>query len=188
MTAENTLLVTTRAEWRDWLEQNFNTEKEVWLIYAKKSSGKKRILYNDAVEEALCFGWIDSTVKKLDADNSIQRFTPRRSGSKYSQPNIERLKWLAEHHLIHSSCQKAVQELISKEFVFASDIIDEIRKDETAWAHYQKFSESYKRIRIAYIDSARKFPEEYQKRLTNFIQKTKAGKMVPGFGGIDKYY
>ena len=58
---EKTINIKTRAEWRNWLQLNFNIEDEVWLIYAKKSTGEQRIQYNDAVEEALCFGWIDST-------------------------------------------------------------------------------------------------------------------------------
>ena len=70
----------------------------------------------------------------------------------------------------------------------SSQRVDEIKKDKTAWNNYIKFSEPYKRIRIAYIDSARKRPEEFAKRLTNFIQKTRDNKLISGFGGIDKYY
>lgn len=183
-----TLNLKTRTEWRNWLQQNFNIENEVWLVYAKKSSDEQRIQYNDAVEEALCFGWIDSTNKTLDKDHTIQRFTPRQTKSSYSQPNKERLKWLVENNLIHHSFLKTVQEIISKEYVFPLDILDEIKKDKTAWKNYKDFSNSYKRIRIAYIDSARKRPEEFAKRLNNFIQKTQDNKLISGFGGIDKYY
>jgi len=185
---ENILNIKTRIEWRSWLTENFNIEKEVWLVYAKKSTGEQRIQYNDAVEEALCFGWIDSTNKTLDKDHTIQRFTPRQIKSSYSQPNKERLKWLSENNLIHSSLVKTVQEIISKEYVFPNDILDEIKKDKAVWNNYIKFSEPYKRIRIAYIESARKRPEEFTKRLTNFIEKTRNNKLISGFGGIDKYY
>ena len=188
MTTDKILNIKTRTDWRNWLEQNFNIENEVWLVYAKISTGKQRIQYNDAVEEALCFGWIDSTNKMLDKDHTIQRFTPRHTISSYSQPNKERLKWLAENNLIHHSFLKTIQEIISKEYVFPLDIIDEIKKDKTTWNNYIKFSEPYKRIRIAYIESARKRPNEFIKRLTNFIQKTRENKLVSGFGGIDKYY
>jgi len=188
MEKEGILNIKARAEWRNWLENNFDTKQEVWLVYAKKSTSKQRILYNDAVEEALCFGWIDSTNKTLDNDHTIQRFTPRKPKSSYSQPNIERLKRLAENNLIHSSILKTVQEIVSQEFVFPQDILDEIKRDKTVWNNYIKFSETYKRIRVAYIDSARKRPEEFTKRLTNFIQKTRENKLITGFGGIDKYY
>lgn len=183
-----TLTIKTRAEWRNWLQMNFDIEHEVWLIYAKKSTGEQRILYNDAVEEALCFGWIDSTNKTFDKDHTMQRFTPRHMKSRYSQPNKERLKWLVENNLIHNSFLNTAKEIISEEYVFPVDILDEIKKDKTAWNNYMQFSEPYKRIRIAYIDSARKRPEEFIKRLTNFIQKTRENKYILGFGGIDKYY
>lgn len=188
MENEGILNIKTRAEWRNWLENNFNTKQEVWLVYAKKSTGEQRIQYNDAVEEALCFGWIDSTNKTLDQDQTHQRFTPRKTKSNYSQPNIERLKWLAKNNLIHSSFLEKVQEIISREFIFPKDILDKIKRDKAAWINYTKFSDSYKRIRVAYIDSARKRPAEFTKRLTNFIQTTGKNKLIPGFGGIDKYY
>lgn len=168
--------------------QHFDIEHEVCLVYAKKSTGEQRIQYNNAVEEALCFGWIDSTNKTFDKDHTIQRFTPRQPQSSYSQPNKERLKWLAENNLIQPSFLKTAQEIISKEYIFPQDILDKIKKDKTAWNNYIKFPEPYKRIRISYIDSARKRPEEFTKRLTNFIKKTRGNKLIAGFGGIDKYY
>jgi uncharacterized protein YdeI (YjbR/CyaY-like superfamily) len=182
------LNLTTRAEWRNWLQMNFDREKEVWLVYAKKASGKQRIQYNDAVEEALCFGWIDSTNKSLDNDHNIQRFTPRQSKSSYSQANKERLKYLVDNDQIHHSVLKKVQEIISEPYVFPLDILAEIEKDKVAWNNYNALSDSYKRIRIAYIEGARKRPEEFTKRLNNFIQKTRDNKLIAGFGGIEKYY
>jgi uncharacterized protein YdeI (YjbR/CyaY-like superfamily) len=188
MTARNTLYVTTRKQWRAWLSDNFDRTKEIWLVYPKKETGKIRILYNDAVEEALCFGWIDSTVKAFDEDHTIQRFTPRNTGSDFSQANKERLKWLLDKNLIHSSIKKDAKNAINKEFIFSKDIIDAIKSDNTAWTNYQKLSESYKRIRISYIESARHRPDEFKKRLSNFVDKTRVNKLIKGFGGIEKYY
>jgi uncharacterized protein YdeI (YjbR/CyaY-like superfamily) len=144
--------------------------------------------YNDAVEEALCFGWIDSIVRSLDDTGRIQRFTPRRPGSSFSQPNRERLKWLDERNLIHPSIRKQVEGILREPFVFPDDILDEIRRDETAWKHYQGFSDSYKRIRIAWIEAARDRPEEFRKRLDHFISKTRQNKRIGGYGGVEKYY
>ena len=79
---------------RSWLEKNSEKEKEVWLVYYRKSSGKKRIPYNDAVEEALCFGWIDSTAKKIDEEKFAQKFTPRNPKSPISEMNKERVRRL----------------------------------------------------------------------------------------------
>ena len=95
MDITRTLYVAKRKDWRDWLKKHYKTEKEIWLVYYKKQSGKPRIPYEDAVEEALCFGWIDSTVKPLDDERYAQRFSPRNPKSAYSQPNKERLRRLA---------------------------------------------------------------------------------------------
>lgn len=179
---------TVRQEWRAWLENNFETKDEIWLKYPLKKTGKARILYNDAVEEALCFGWIDSMVKALNEETTIQRFCKRRKNSSFSQPNIERLKWLYENNMIHPTIKKAVLGIIQQDFVFQEDIIKQLKSDQTVWENYQSFSAPYKRIRMAYIDSARKRPDEFAKRLKNFIEKTKENKLIKGFGGIEKYY
>jgi uncharacterized protein YdeI (YjbR/CyaY-like superfamily) len=179
---------TERHDWRKWLENNFETKDDIWLEYPLKKTGKERISYNDAVEEALCFGWIDSTVKSLNEETTIQRFCKRRKNSTFSQPNIERLKWLFENNLIHNSHKKEVLEIIQQDFIFPKDIIERLKSEKSVWENYQNFSDSYKRIRIAYIDSARKRPDEFDKRLKNFIEKTKENKLIKGFGGIEKYY
>jgi uncharacterized protein YdeI (YjbR/CyaY-like superfamily) len=182
------LYLTDRNKWREWLSANFDKKDEVWLIYPKTATGKQRISYNDAVEEALCFGWIDSINKALDEDHTMQRFSPRNPASTYSQANKERLRWLAGRNMIHPSLVNTVNKIIGEEFVFPTDILNVIRQDNQTWQNYTKLSESYKRIRIAYIDSARKRPEEFEKRLLNFIERTKENKMIKGFGGIEKYY
>ena len=83
-----------RQQWRSWLAEHFETEAEIWLVFPVKASGESGVSYNDAVEEALCFGWIDSTAGTLDEKHQLRHFTPRRKGSAYSRPNIERLIWL----------------------------------------------------------------------------------------------
>src|SRR5688572_3742631 len=80
-----------RKTWRRWLEKNHAKSPGIWLVYYKKASGKPRVTYNDAVEEALCFGWIDSTVKSLDEERYMQRFTPRKPKSGWSGINKERI-------------------------------------------------------------------------------------------------
>ena len=188
MNIKKTLYVTNRKNWRKWLEKNFDKEKDIWLIYPKKSSGKRRIVYNDAVEESLCFGWIDSTIKSFDEESSVQRFSPRNPKSTYSQQNKERIKWLLEHDMIHPLILDKAKKIASEKFIFPTDIIRFLKKDEVVWENYNKFLDSYNRIRIAYIESARNRPEEFEKRLSNFIEKTKKSKLIKGFGGIEKYY
>lgn len=117
----------------------------------------------------------------------MQRFSPRNPKSSYSQANKERLRWLLKGNLIHPSIEESVRKILGEKFVFPDDIINTIKKDKKAWKNYQTFSQSYKRIRIAYIDGARKRPEEFNKRLSNFIKKTRENKII-GFGGIEKHY
>ena len=177
-----------RSEWRSWLEAHFETAREVWFVLPLQEAEEKSLSYNDAVEEALCFGWIDSTNRKLDELHCIRRFTPRKPGSPYSQPNIERLRWLDAQGLICPKIRPQVLPVIEASFIYPEDILAALREDETVWANYQRFSEPYKRIRVAYIDAARRRPEEFCKRLASFIDRTRRGKLIRGYGGIDKYY
>ncbi|MEL6675874.1 MAG: YdeI/OmpD-associated family protein [Bacteroidota bacterium] len=188
MTAFPSQYFVERTAWRAWLTEHFETAPEIWLEYPKKHTGKPRIIYNDAVEEALCFGWIDSTVRAKDADTTMQRFCPRRAKSSFSQPNRERLAWLLKHELIHASIRDEMASIVAEPFEFPADIMELIQADAQAWQHYQAFSPSYQRIRIAFIAAARKRPEEFHKRLHNFLSKTRENKLIKGFGGIDKYY
>src|SRR6516165_3555456 len=86
-----TLLVTTRQQWREWLARHHHDHKEIWLIYYKKTSGKIGITYEEAVEEALCFGWIDGAIKGIDQETFAGRFTPRRPKSPWSDSNRKRV-------------------------------------------------------------------------------------------------
>ena len=184
----NIFKASDRAEWRQWLNEHFETEKEVWFILPTKAAGEESISYNDMVEEALCFGWIDSTIKHIDPTHRAQHITPRNPKSTYSRPNIERLIWLDGQGMIHPKVKPLVLPIINEPYIFPEDILAEIKKDPETWANFERFSDSYRRIRVAYIDAARKRPDEFRKRLANFIGKTKANKLIKGYGGIEKYY
>ena len=188
MDEKKIIFCTDRMQWRNWLEKNFESEDEIWFVFPTVASGEVGVSYNDAVEEALCFGWIDGRAGTLDKTHQLRRFTPRRKGSSYSQPNIERLILLYREKMIHPKIRESVEEIINKPFIFPEDILNEIRKDPVVWNNFENFSDSYKRIRVAYIDAARKRPAEFEKRLENFIKKTRENKLIIGYGGIDKYY
>ena len=96
----NIFYTSERDIWRKWLAEHFESETEIWFVFPMKESGDKALSYNDAVEEALCFGWIDSTIKHIDPTHRAQRFTPRKKGSPYSRPNIERLIWLERQGIL----------------------------------------------------------------------------------------
>lgn len=187
MEITKTLHVTNRKDWREWLRTHYKTEKEIWLVYNKKHTGKPRIEYNDAVEEALCFGWIDSTAKSLDNERTAQRFSPRRPNSPYSPANKERLRKLLKQRKVIKAVRETLGEILEGPFEISDDILQAIQSNKEAWKHFREFSESYKRIRIGFIEGARERPAEFEKRLRYFIQMTERNKMY-GFGGIEKHF
>jgi len=186
MEITETLYVTNRDDWRNWLETHYRNAPEIWLVYFRKETGKPRIPYNDAVEEALCYGWIDSIVKNLDAERNVQRFSPRKPKSQYSQTNKERLKRLIKQGKVIPEVLASLAILDLDTFEYPVDIMNALRKNARAWENYQKYSGSYQRIRIAYIDNGRKRPGEFEKRLDHFIRMTEQDKQY-GFG-IEAYY
>ena len=182
----NTLQVQDRYQWREWLMKNHDKETEIWLVLPLKSSGNQRIPYAEIVEEALCFGWIDSTVKKHDEHHTVQRFTPRRKGSGYSQPNKERLRVMAQQGKIIDTVLEKVQNILDEEYKYPDDILTALQQDEETWRNFKGFTEPYKRIRVAYVENARKRPEDFNKRLETLLKKTKANKKY-GYG-ISRFY
>src|SRR5256714_6856115 len=146
-----TLYVKDRRRWRAWLARHHKTAPEIWLIYYKKHSGKPRIPYNDAVEEALCYGWIDSLTKPIDEDRWAQRFSPRRSSSRLSEMNRERVRRL----IAARRMTKAGLERIAHVFDHASDtkrqlewrvsppILAAAKQERTTPAHLHTFPPAY---------------------------------------------
>jgi len=187
MEITKTIYLSDRKFWHEWLAKNYLIEKDIWLIYPNKATNKDRLSYNDAVEEALSFGWIDSIQKRFDEGSTVQRFSPRNYKSSYSQANIERLRYLADNHLLQPEIEVSVRGIIEKPFIFPVDILSAIRSNKMAWLNYLEFSPSYRRIRIAFIEGARNRPLEFQKRLNHFIKMTEKGKTY-GFGGIEKHF
>ena len=114
MKVKETFYTSDRNEWRKWLSENFETKTEIWFVFPTKDSGEPALSYNDAVEEALCFGWIDSTTGHIDDKHGVRRFTPRKDFTYYSRPNIERLIWLDRHGMIHPKIRPTVADIIEK--------------------------------------------------------------------------
>ena len=187
MKISNTLYLTNPKDWRKWLKQHHKTEAEIWLVYPKKATGKPRIEYNDAVEQALCFGWIDSIIKSLDDGHTVQRFSPRKPKAKYSQANIERLRTLVAQKKVIKEVADTLTDILNADFIIPPDILKAIQVDKEALKNFKSFSDAYIRIRVAFIDAARKRPDEFKKRLRHFIEVTAKNKQI-GFGGIEKHY
>jgi uncharacterized protein YdeI (YjbR/CyaY-like superfamily) len=186
MNISDLLYVANRQDWRNWLKENYTSATEIWLVYFRKHTNIPRIPYNHAVEEALCFGWIDSITKTIDQDRYAQRFTPRRPRSTYSQANKERLRRQIEQGKVVPEVLATIGGLAEEEFEFPADIRAALRTNKTAWENFQRYSGAYQRIRIAFIDTARKRPGEFEKRLKHLIRMTEQNKQY-GFG-IEEYY
>jgi len=186
MEITRTFYAADRDGWREWLAAHHRTEKEIWLVYPRKATGKPRISYGDAVEEALCFGWIDSTQKTLDDDHTAQRFTPRRPGAAYSQTNQERLRRLVAQGKVLPEVRESLGDLLHQPFRIAPDILRALKADEQAWSHLRRWPEAYLRIRVAFIEDKRDDPAEFDKRLRHLIDRSRQGKQY-GFG-IESFY
>lgn len=185
MEVKETFHPKSRADWRDWLSENFLQNKEIWLVFPRDQSVMN---YNDMAEEALCFGWIDSTQKKLDEHFTALRFSPRRKNTTHSQLNVERLRLLLEIGLIHPSVLLDAKSIVEQKFIFPPDIMEEIRSNPEVWANFQAMPDGYKRMRIASIENARDNSELFRKRLDKFILKTRQNQLILGISGSDKYY
>jgi uncharacterized protein YdeI (YjbR/CyaY-like superfamily) len=172
-----TLYVTVRDEWRAWLRKHHGSRPEIWLVFYTKASKQPSLPYNDAVEEALCFGWIDSIVKKHGPESRAQRFTPRRAGSPLSEMNKARIRRLVEAGQMTKAGLDAVGAgVLDEPFEVPDDIVAALKADEETWRNFEAFPESYKRIRVGWIDAARIRADVFQQRLDYFLKMTKQNK------------
>ena len=174
----NILKAKNREELRLWLENNYETQKECWVIVKRgKPQNDDTFWYIDAVEEALCFGWIDSTVKKLDNGITIQRLSPRKKGSIWSELNKERCRRMEKLGKMTQAGKKVLPDMSEKGFNIDIDILEALKKDEMVWANFHKFQSLYQRVRIDTIQIKKKNPQLFQKRLEKLIENTKKGIM-----------
>jgi len=156
-----------RSQWREWLNSNFETESEIWFVFSKVGTPEKGVSYNDAVEEALCFGWIDGRAGKLDSDHYVRRFTPRRKGSSYSRLNIERLVKLDGCGMIHPKVRDSVLPLIAAADAGRSEylIINPLLRryiESSIIPLYDHFDKGHQRDHVRYvIDEALRLASHY---------------------------
>lgn len=176
MKVGKTLYAKNRKEWRAWLAKNHKNAREIWLIYYKKASGKPRIPYNDAVEEALCYGWIDSILKPIDEKKYAQRYSPRKKTSKLSDMNRERMSRLIKSGRMTKAGLAAIAHAPQKGAPLPSDILARLKKNPATWRNFQRFPASYKRIRIGWIAAARHRREVFEQRLRYFLKMTRQNK------------
>lgn len=165
----------SRADWRSWLIAHHESATEIWLVFDRRPDQPK-VTYLDSVEEAICFGWIDSVAKRVSDFETAQRFTPRRPRSNWTELNKERARRLLRLGLMTDAGQRKLPDL-STRFEVANDILTAIDANRDAKMHFEGFPDLYIRVRIGSIEEMRKRPEEFARRLNNFIQRTAKGKM-----------
>jgi uncharacterized protein YdeI (YjbR/CyaY-like superfamily) len=179
MKITETLTVQNRAEWRAWLAEHRASKNEIWLIFDKENPA---LTYIESVNEALCFGWIDGIAKRRNAKQSLQRFTPRRAKSNWTELNKERARKLIQQGLMTDAGRTVLPDLALEAFQIAPDILEALQSDAITWTNFQAFPDVYQRIRIGYIEEVRKQPPVFQTRLAHFLKQTKRNKM---FGGME---
>jgi len=178
MEIRKTLYLTTREEWRAWLTKHYQVETEVWLIYYKKHTGRPRISYDEAVEEALCFGWIDSIGKRMDDDKFAQKFTPRRDRTNWSALNKQRLRRLVrEGRMTEAGLAKIDIAILGEEepareskgdLEIPRFVRQALMTNRKAWENFRKLTPSRRRTYLRLIMDARK-EETRERRLREAI-------------------
>ncbi len=180
METSGKLYVTSRDDWRAWLRRNHDTKKEVWLIYYKKQTGKPSIPYDDSVEEALCFGWIDSIIKKIDDEKFARKFTPRKAKSKWSEANKKRAKRMMKEGKMEEAGLARIMEAkkggewfktapVTKELVIPLYVKEALAKNKKALDNFNNLAKSYKRQYIGWIAGA-KMEETRRRRIAEAIR------------------
>lgn len=175
----------SRSEWRDWLEENHANTAGIWFVYYKKQTGKPRVSYDEAVEEALCFGWIDSLPRKFDDERSKLLFTPRKSKSVWSRLNKTRIEQLIENGLmteIGSAKIEAAQadgswNILddSDNLKIPADLAKEFKSEKAAEKNFDAFSGSVKRTILAWIGGAKQV-ETRNSRIVKTVEMAKRNK------------
>lgn len=170
-----------RGDWRNWLITHHQTKKEVWVRLCNKASGMPTIDYDSLVEECLCFGWIDGSVKKYDEASRVQRITPRRKKTFLSELNRQRIWKLQANGLMTPAGIAPVENQIGSPddpFVIPDWIVDQLQNDPVVWENFQAFPPLYQRLKVGWIaePGVSRKPES-QKRLDYLIKMTAQGKM-----------
>ncbi len=167
-----------RQEWRDWLAKNHASAPGIWLVYYKKESGKPRVEYAEAVEEALCFGWVDSRPNSLDDERYMQLFSPRKPKSPWSKLNKERVEKLIAQGLMMPSGLEKIEAAKKngawntydaiEELTMPADLSEALSKNEAAKTNFEAFPPTSKKNILWWIESA-KHPETRAKRIEETV-------------------
>jgi uncharacterized protein YdeI (YjbR/CyaY-like superfamily) len=184
---QDVLFLESTDELRDWFDANHETAEELWLGYHKKATGRPTVTWSEAVDEALCVGWIDSVRYSLDDERSAQRFTPRRKGSAWSAINVNKVAELTRQGRMRPAGiaayeardpdRTAIYSYERQAAALTDDETARVRANAAAWADWEHRAPSYKRTVTYWITSAKK-PETRARRLAALIEASAAGEPV----------
>jgi uncharacterized protein YdeI (YjbR/CyaY-like superfamily) len=179
----------SRAAWRRWLDRHHAKRSDVWLAYYKAHTGRPSVTYVDAVEEALCYGWIDGQVRRIDDESWCQRFTPRRKGSEWSKVNLRRFARLTELGLVTDAGRaagptrntKVAASFWDRADVTPPEIADALKASRKAWAAFQALPPYKRKLYVTWLISAKR-PETRARRVAQSIEMLEKGEHP-----MDKY-
>jgi len=176
-----TLEAATAGAWRKWLAAHHGAEAEVWLVFYKRDTGRPTIAYEDAVNEALCYGWVDSLIKRLDDERYARKFTPRTADSRWSTANRQRYEKLKAAGRLAPAGVSRPPTARSGDAPRPEGVPDYIqgalREHAAAWANFEKLPPSHKRLYVAWIDSAKR-EETKLRRLQRAVRMLEAGEKI----------
>ncbi|GMQ79393.1 MAG: YdeI/OmpD-associated family protein [Anaerolineae bacterium] len=185
----NLVEVKNRAEWRAWLGANHDKEVEAWLVYYKKKTGKTSVEYGASVEEALCYGWVDSIIKKLDDTKYARKFTPRKENSKWSPSNKNRVEQMISEGLMTEHGLQKVEAAkrsgnwdnpVQKPeltYEMPAEFAEELRMSKRAQETFVNLAPTYQKQYLAWIEVAKR-PETREKRIKESIRLLAEGKKL----------
>jgi uncharacterized protein YdeI (YjbR/CyaY-like superfamily) len=179
-TPEERLVFASAQEWRAWLEEHHAEASEAWLTHCKKKAVQRCVGYEEAVEEALCFGWIDGLLRSVDEETFALRYTPRRKKSVWSETNKRRAERLIEdRRMTAAGLEKISEAKVNGEWEAATrredvetippDLEEALRKHTTAWSSFSKWTASRKKQYLFGVESAKR-PETRQRRIQAIVE------------------
>jgi len=189
-TREQVRVFTSADHFRRWLETNHASAESLFIGYYRKGVPKRAMTYPQAVEEALCYGWIDGITFRIDDELTATRFTPRRKGSSWSAVNIAKMAELKAAGRLHAAGTHAFEERDRRKDASYSyerppleldaDMLDRLKADSRAWEHWQAEQRSYRRAASYWVMSAKK-PETRERRFAELLEVSRDGRRPKAF-------
>ncbi|MBS0260497.1 MAG: YdeI/OmpD-associated family protein [Planctomycetes bacterium] len=179
----DTIEIRSKTAWRNWLKRHHATKTEIWLVFQKKHTGALALSYSDAIEQALCYGWVDSLVRRLDENRYARKFTPRKPASRWSTQNRQRyarLKANGELAAAGLACPPTARNGDAPRpslTTLPPDIERALRADPEVWRKFSNLAPSCRRAYLAWIGAARR-EETKTRRLREALDLIRAGKQL----------